>query len=247
MIKKSILILLLISSLFSQDENIYKNDCPVPDVLIKTIKLTENKTGHPYLIRTNDTKNLKKFKSIIKKYSHDYPDKNDNLVIDCKDENNCVKISLDLINSGITNLDLGIFQINYDSFPYNLYTYFDESLGYKNACKVVMSKIKITKKWDWETLAAYHSLTPHLNTKYKNKLIENYKILTGITSIENTIIKNTTDKNEKINEKIKGKVFISKSDKQKSKIGIKTFFNGSENKLARNDLQIENHQKGIEQ
>ena len=42
----------------------------------------------------------------IKKYSHEYPYKNDNLVIDCKSEENCVDITLDLINSGITNLEL---------------------------------------------------------------------------------------------------------------------------------------------
>ena len=35
----------------------------------------------------------------------------------------------------------------------------------------------ITKDWDWKTLAAYHSLTPHLNLKYRNKLIENFKEL----------------------------------------------------------------------
>lgn len=86
-------------------------------------------------------------------------------------------VAIDLINSGITNLDLGLFQINYNSFPENLYTYFNEQYGYRNACKAVISKIKITKDWNWKTLAAYHSLTPHLNLKYRNKLIENYKEL----------------------------------------------------------------------
>lgn len=241
MIKKSILVLMVASSLYSQDGNKYKNGCPVPDVLIETIKLTENESKHPFLIRTNDTKNLKKFQSIVKKYSHDYPYKNDNLVIDCKDENNCVNISLDLINSGITNLDLGLFQINYDSFPYSLYSYFNENLGYKNACKVVLSKIKMTKNWSWETLAAYHSVTPHLNLRYKNKLIENYKSLTEVTSPKNIRLKNkntTANKNVAVKEKREqeGKVFISKNEKQKS-IDGKSFFSGSYKYVASNEIQ----------
>lgn len=242
MIKKSILVLLLTNSLFSQDNNIYKNNCPVPDVLIETIKLTENETKHPYLIRTNDTKNLKKFQTILKKYSHEYPYKNDNLVIDCKSEENCVDITLDLINSGITNLDLGVFQINYDSFPYSLYSYFNEGLAYKNACNVVLSKIKITKKWDWETLAAYHSLTSDLNLKYKNKLISNYKSLTGITSIKDIKIRTTRNVilgKSSINKTNEGKVFISRNEKQKF-IDGKSFFSGNDNRLAKNDIKIEN-------
>ena len=150
---------------------------PSHDMLMQTIKLTENHKKNPYLIRTNDTDNLKRFEKIVRKYPHSYPDKNDKLVIDCHNEDNCVKISIDLISSGISNIDLGLFQINYDSFPFNMYTYFNEQFGYRNACKVVLSKIKITKDWDWRTLAAYHSLTPKHNENYQNKLMTNYQYL----------------------------------------------------------------------
>ena len=177
MIKKILPIIIFISPLLSDETKNYKYGCPVPDILMQTIKLTENHKKNPYLIRTNDTDNLKRFEKIVKKYSHSYPDKNDKLVIDCHNEDNCVKISIDLISSGISNIDLGLFQINYDSFPFNMYTYFNEQFGYRNACKVVLSKIKITKDWDWRTLAAYHSLTPKHNEKYKNKLITNYQYL----------------------------------------------------------------------
>ena len=163
--------------MLSDETKNYKYGCPVPDILMQTIKLTENHKKNPYLIRTNDTDNLKRFEKIVKKYSHSYPDKNDKLVIDCHNEDNCVKISIDLISSGISNIDLGLFQINYDSFPFNMYTYFNEQFGYRNACKVVLSKIKITKDWDWRTLAAYHSLTPKHNENYQNKLMTNYQYL----------------------------------------------------------------------
>ena len=178
MIKKILPIIIFISPLLSDETKNYKYGCPVPDILMQTIKLTENHKKNPYLIRTNDIKNLNGFEKVIKKYPHSYPYKNDKLVIDCHNEDNCVKISIDLIESGISNLDLGLFQINYDSFPFNMYTYFNEQFGYRNACKVVLSKIKITKDWDWRTLAAYHSLTPKLNEKYQMKLIKNYTLLT---------------------------------------------------------------------
>ena len=178
MIKKILPIIIFISPLFSQETNEYKYGCPVPDILMQTLKLTENERKYPYLIRTNDIKNLNGFEKVIKKYPHSYPYKNDKLVIDCHNEDNCVKISIDLIESGISNLDLGLFQINYDSFPFNMYTYFNEQFGYRNACKVVLSKIKITKDWDWRTLAAYHSLTPKLNEQYQMKLLKNYNLLT---------------------------------------------------------------------
>ena len=50
----------------------------------------------------------------------------------------------------------------------------------KNEAKIseIEDKIKYKKSWDWETLASYHSMTPHLNEIYKQKLIKNYIKLT---------------------------------------------------------------------
>ena len=80
----------------------------------------------------------------------------------------------------ITNIDLGLFQINYNSFKYPLYSYFDGQKSYLNACKIVKEKIKMNKgKWDWQVLASYHSMTPKYNKVYKEKLIKNYIKLTN--------------------------------------------------------------------
>jgi len=236
MIKKILPIIIFISPLLSDETKNYKYGCPVPDILMQTIKLTENHKKNPYLIRTNDTDNLKRFEKIVKKYPHSYPDKNDKLVIDCHNEDNCVKISIDLISSGISNIDLGLFQINYDSFPFNMYTYFNEQFGYRNACKVVLSKIKITKDWDWRTLAAYHSLTPKLNKQYQLKLMENYNFLVQknkqqknenkvLNSASQTIIaevkKIDTNKNTK-NENIKKSSKSNKTQKEFFKVTKET-------------------------
>ena len=205
MIKKILPVIIFISPLLSDETKNYKYGCPVPDILMQTLKLTENERKYPYLIRTNDIKNLNGFEKVIKKYPHTYENKNDKLVIDCHNEDNCVKISIDLISSGISNIDLGLFQINYDSFPFNMYTYFNEQFGYRNACKVVLSKIKITKDWDWRTLAAYHSLTPKHNEKYKNKLITNYQYLLKKEKEkkENPINENVVSEIKEIKKEIK--------------------------------------------
>lgn len=216
MFKKATTILLLATTLFSNNNVQYKNGCPIPDVLMQSIKLTENETQHPYFIRTNDKENYNKFKSIISKYEHNFTFKKDPYIVDCKNEVNCVKMSIELINSGITNLDLGLFQVNYNSYKYNLFTYFDDYLSYRNACSVVLSKMKMTKNWSWETLAAYHSLTPSLNKIYKDKLISNYRTLNGNTNIPKKVYIN--------NQRAESKPKIVFKDG-------KSFFNGN-NKYA---------------
>lgn len=163
-----------ISFLFVLVQLINANErCIVPDILLKTIKITENEASYPFLIRTNQSSTLEKFKKISKTLGG--RNTKDTMVIDCINLQNCVNISTDLIRNNITNLDLGLFQINYDSFKYPLFSYFDKNASYKNACKVIQEKIKINKdKWSWEVLASYHSMTPEYNKIYKKKLIKNY-------------------------------------------------------------------------
>lgn len=171
---------------------ITQEECQVPKILLETIKLTENETKYPYWIRTNDLSTKNKFKNILKNYNHKI--NKDEMLIDCLDFTNCINITNALIKNQITNLDLGLFQINYVSYPFSLHTYFDERLSYKRACEVVKEKIKLNKnKWSWEVLASYHSLTPDLNRKYKKKLIKNYiKLIKegnekSITSLEKSV------------------------------------------------------------
>lgn len=176
MIKKLVVVSLFTSVIFAR--NIasngleYKKNCAVPHVLVEAVKLTENEKRYPYYIRTNDSDSLDKFTQIVDSFVH-RKTKSPKL-IDCLSKKNCTKISNQLIKNGITNLDLGLFQINYGFYPKTPHTYFDESTAYLTACKVIENKIKIAKKWDWNVLANYHSATPSLNRIYKKKLIDNY-------------------------------------------------------------------------
>ncbi|MBP6713750.1 MAG: hypothetical protein KA070_01960 [Aliarcobacter sp.] len=159
---------------------LFANNCIVPNILLETIKITENERKYPFLIRTNETSTLKEFKNIANSFG--YQKTKDSMVINCINLENCTNISNALIKNNITNLDLGLFQINYNNFKYPLYTYFDKQKSYLNACEIVEEKIKMNKgKWNWEVLASYHSMTPKYNNIYKKKLINNYrKLLTQL-------------------------------------------------------------------
>lgn len=160
--------------------------CIVPSIILETIKITENETNYPYWIRTNESNTLKKFQKITNKFNNK---KNiDPMVIDCLNSQNCVNILSTLVENNITNLDLGLFQINYESFKYPLSVYFDKKQSYNSACKIIQEKIKMNKgKWDWKVLASYHSTTPKWNNNYKQKLIKNYIELTKNQNIKNYI------------------------------------------------------------
>jgi len=120
-----------------------KEVCIIPDILLRTIKLTENEKSYPYYIRTNEKTTFKKFKKAISKYN--YKKTKDTILIDCMNFENCVNITNSLINSKITNLDLGLFQINYNSHKYPIASYFNEERSYINACGIIEEKIKLNK------------------------------------------------------------------------------------------------------
>lgn len=166
----------------------YKHDCLDSNKSIETIIVSKNTTANPFLIRTNEQKSIEKFYAIASKYKFERT--KDSLVINCQDEINCSRLSYDLIVNGITNIDLGLFQINYNSYQYHPQVYFNKEYSYKVACAVVIDKIKAQKKWNWETLASYHSATPHLNKIYKDQLINNYLKLTRNENDKSNNIKN---------------------------------------------------------
>ncbi len=86
----------------------YKHNCVVPDILIETVKMTENETLYPFFIRTNDSKSIENFYSIAEKYNYKKTD--DFMLIDCMNQTTCISIAKKLVSSNITNLDLGCFK-----------------------------------------------------------------------------------------------------------------------------------------
>jgi hypothetical protein len=163
--KKIITMAILSLPLFSFD---YMEECTVPNIIIKTVQITENEISYPYLIRANSKLDL--FNTIVERYT--YNKTKDKNVIDCINKDNCISIANSLIENKIINIDLGLHQINYDSYQKPIYRYFDTVESAKSACEVIEDKTK--KGWTWEDLAKYYSKTPSLNKIYKEKLIKNY-------------------------------------------------------------------------
>ena len=50
--------------------NYLNANCLVPNILIETIKITENERKYPFLIRTNETSTLKDFKDIASSFEY---------------------------------------------------------------------------------------------------------------------------------------------------------------------------------
>lgn len=173
MLKKFFTILVLVANLFSENNIIYKEDCNIPNDILKTILLTENEKKYPYYIRFNSENDEKEFNNITSHFEHK---KISRFLIDCKNKENCQDITYYLTVNGIQNIDLGFYQINYRFFPEQTEIFFDKDKSYYKACEIIEEKIK-GRKWDWTSLASYHSRTPSLNKIYAKKLKTNYKLV----------------------------------------------------------------------
>lgn len=132
--------------------------------------------GYPYLISFN----IKSEASLIKqnhKFKKFFLDRRS---IDCKNKETCVNILKFLTQNKIKNIDLGAFSLNYKFFKMNYNNYFDIEKSYHKSCSIIEFHNK--KEWSWDNIAKYHSKTPHLKEKYKNKLIS---IVNNIVNNEN--------------------------------------------------------------
>ena len=170
--KAMILNLLFIGTSYAYaDLNYKKKGCPIPDIIVEAITRKENAPKYPFYIRTNSTKTFDEFTKIVNKFPHQKT--KDKMVIKCLKKENCKNIANLLISKGITNLDLGLHQINYNSYPdKNLDMFFNPNLSYYKACYVLLEKMKMKKTWNWNVIAGYHSFSEELNKNYKKDLQE---------------------------------------------------------------------------
>ena len=155
------------------------NKCIAPPEVMLSLLMAESagnrELGYPYIIRING--NYKEIASkaldtLVKKKVIKRLYKN---VYDCENQNKCTQISQLLINNGISNLDLGAFQINYYYHPKDkLDSFFSLDSEYEMACKYSNSLVK-QYGYNWEALARYHSSSYDENHKYKRRLMKNLR------------------------------------------------------------------------
>ncbi len=166
---KSVLLFILIP--FS----LFANSCKLDYKILYSVAMVEgleNRKGYEYIISFNDsieaevvreTKYMKQF--FVNKRT-----------LDCKNVELCEVILDKLVANGITNLDLGAYQINYyyHKLPFKEYFNFDKS--YDWACGYITSLIN-EFGYNWYAIASYHSKTESLNLKYQEQLISVYRRL----------------------------------------------------------------------
>jgi len=145
------------------------SECGVDDRIMYGIASVESHkkrpVGYPYLISINsknEQKRLRKIPSLKKLFL-------DTRTIDCKNQEMCV-IVLDEINKlGITNLDLGSFQINQMYWEMPKKEYFSIKGSYEKACEIVLFHNR--KEWNWKNIAKFHSGTKKYNERYQKYLL----------------------------------------------------------------------------
>lgn len=156
-------ICLLSLSLFA---NNYK--CNLDSSILKTIAEIERHkdrdVGYQYLISLNNRKDAKLARKQLGKTIF-----LDSRTIDCKNRQLCTKITNFLISEKITNLDLGVFQINYKFHKMRTEDYFSFKKSYLKACSYITKLIK-KYGYNWRTIAMYHSATPKYNYKYLKEI-----------------------------------------------------------------------------
>ena len=165
---KLVFFLILINTFLFSNVNTCKVDKKILYAILLNEGLSGNKT-YSYIISFNNDVDAKRVqKTQLKSFFIN------NRVLDCKNEKLCSLIVRNLDKAGITNLDLGAFQINYKFHSLPISNYFDINKSYLYACSFVEENIK-KFGYNWYAIASYHSQTPYYNQKYQKNLIANYK------------------------------------------------------------------------
>ena len=117
---------------------------------------------HPFTIRLNTKQGQNKAHAL----GYDV----NNGLISFQDAPSAVNAAQQIIGSGVANMDLGAYQINYYYHPADdLDIYFDEKRARRFASRILAGLTK-AHGYSWRTLGRYHSATADLNRAYYLKL-----------------------------------------------------------------------------
>jgi hypothetical protein len=145
------LLTLLTAQLMSADGDI--SSARMPDIVLDAIKHCEclkesNGVCNPNVIRINADEDARRAQAAgFAVNGH---------IIRCNATEECAAQAQALINGGITNLDLGPYQINYKYHPNPmLQEYFIDASERESANQIMMGLVK-SFGYSWETLGRYH-------------------------------------------------------------------------------------------
>jgi hypothetical protein len=103
-------------------------------------------------------------------------------IIRCNSTDECSAQAQALINGGITNLDLGPYQINYKYHPLpSLSEYFVDATEREHANRIVTGLVK-SFGYSWETLGRYHHFSTTDRTRNERYYRKMYAFIYGKSS-----------------------------------------------------------------
>ncbi len=148
----------------------------MPDIVLDAIKHCEclkesDGTCNPNVIRINAIEDARRASSAgFAINGH---------IIRCNSTEECVAQTQALINGGITNLDLGPYQINYKYHPNPiLKDYFVDASEREHANSIMMSLVK-SFGYSWETLGRYHHFSASDRTRNERYYRKMYAFIYG--------------------------------------------------------------------
>lgn len=103
-------------------------------------------------------------------------------IIKCNSTEECTAQAQALINGGITNLDLGPYQINYKYHPtLNLSENFVDATQREHANQIITNLVK-SFGYSWETLGRYHHFSATDRTRNERYYRKMYAFIYGNTT-----------------------------------------------------------------
>lgn len=149
--KNLVILTVLAAQLMSAD--VEMSSMRMPDVVLDAIRHCEclkeaDGTCNPNVIRLNAVEDAQRAKAAgFAVNGH---------IIRCNSTEECTAQAQALINGGITNLDLGPYQINYKYHPNPmLHEYFVDATEREHANRIITGLVK-SFGYSWETLGRYH-------------------------------------------------------------------------------------------
>ncbi|MDD5717442.1 MAG: hypothetical protein PHW64_06525 [Sulfuricurvum sp.] len=151
------------------------NDIRMPDIVLDAIKhcecLKEQGMCNPNVIRINAIEEAERAQAAgFNVEGH---------LIKCGSSEGCSAQAQALIEGGITNLDLGPYQINYKYHPNPmLHEYFEESTAREQA-NAILTKLVKSFGYSWETLGRYHHFSAVDRTRNERYYRRMYAFIYG--------------------------------------------------------------------
>ncbi len=179
--KKSLLVFFFACHLYGAETQ--TSDFRMPDIVLDAIRYCEclkeeDGSCNPHVIRINVKEEADRAKAAgFAVNGH---------IIRCNSVEECTAQTQALINGGITNLDLGPYQINYKYHPNPvLQEYFVDATEREYANKIMTGLVK-SFGYSWETLGRYHHFSASDRTRNERYYRKMYAYIYGNESLKNT-------------------------------------------------------------